>query len=81
MKLKPQEISTRLAKNELLEIRNYAYYIGDKSLDIELSDFVFDDENRNRLNDMEEALKTVSLSIKVLREMFVAFDEIEVNDE
>ena len=78
MKLKPQEISTRLAKNELLEIRNYAHYIGDKSLDIELSDFVFDDENRNRLNDMEEALKTVSLSIKVLREMFVAFDEIEV---
>ena len=78
MKLKPQEISTRLAKNELLEIENYAHYIGDKALDIELSDFVFDDENCNRLNDMEEALKTVSLSIKVLREMFVAFDEIEV---
>ena len=78
MKLKPQEISTRLANNELLEIRNYAHYIGDKALDIELSDFVFDDENRNRLNDMEEALKTVSLSIKVLQEMFVTFDEIEV---
>lgn len=78
MKLKPQEISTRLAINELTEIRNYAHFIGDKALDIELSDFVFDDENRNRLNDMEEALKTVSLSIKVLREMFVAFDEIEV---
>ena len=78
MKLKPEEISTRLAKNELTEIRNYAHFIGDKSLDIELSDFVFDDENRNRLNDMEEALKTVSLSIKVLREMFVAFDEIKV---
>ena len=79
MKLKAHEISTRMAENELLTIRNYAHYAGDKALDISLSDFIFDDENRNRLHDMEEAIKSVSLSIKVLKEMFSAFDEIEVS--